>query len=263
MTDFLQRYERHLSRARLSESTVRTYTVLLRAMDRDLPNGLIGANRDELEEHLDGMRSASAVILRRAVLQGFFGWACDPEEHDEWLDHNPAARLRRPRTPDPDPKPVASDQLAHILANADQAFRPLLFLAAYAGLRCVELSRIEREHISEHALVVRRGKGGKLRRVPTHPVLWRAVADLPGGRITALNPAQVSSRGNRELGRLAPGVTMHQLRHWFGTEAYNRSLDILAVKELMGHASVATTQVYIRVADGQRRAAVSALPDLT
>jgi integrase/recombinase XerC len=259
----IDRYERHLRSLRRSDNTVRTYMTLLRCMDRELPNGLVGANRDELEEYLNAMRSSSAVILNRAVLRGFFAWACDPEEHDEWLDYNPTARLHRPRSPEPDPKPVASDQLAHILANAAEPYRTLFVLAAYAGLRCIEISRIERQHITDQALLVRRGKGDKLRRIPTHPILWRAVADLPAGRITELTPTQVSMNGNRRLGKLAPGTTMHALRHWFGTQAYNRSLDILAVKELMGHASVATTQVYVRVADGQRRAAVAALPDLT
>lgn len=260
---YIERYERHLTTLRRSENTIRTYMTLLRCMDRDLPNGLVGANRDELEDYLNGMRSSSAVILNRAVLRGFFGWACDPEEHDEWLDYNPTTRLARPKTPEPDPKPVASDQLAHILASAAEPYRTLFILAAYAGLRCLEISRVERQQITEQVLLVRRGKGNKLRRIPTHPILWRAVAGLPPGRVTQLSPAQVSANGNWRLHKLAPGATMHALRHWFGTEAYNRSLDILAVKELMGHASVATTQVYVRVADGQRRAAVAALPDLT
>jgi integrase len=259
--EIIDAYGRHLTTLRRSENTIRTYLTLLRAMDRNLPHGLVGACRDELEQHLAGLTSNSAVILNRAVLRGFFGWACDPD--DQWLDYDPTVRLSRPSSPQPDPKPVASEQLAHILANAAEPYRTLFVLAAYAGLRCIEISRVERQHITEQVLLVRRGKGDKLRRIPTHPILWRAVADLPAGRITELTPTQVSMNGNRRLHKLAPGVTMHQLRHWFGTEAYNRSLDILAVKDLMGHASVATTQVYVKVADAQRRAAVAALPDLT
>jgi integrase/recombinase XerC len=259
--EILDEYERHLATLRRSENTIRTYMTLLRAMHRDLPAGLVGASRDELEDYLAGLVSNSAVILNRAVLRGFFGWACDPE--DQWLDYDPTIRLPRPKTPEPDPKPVSSEDLAYILGNAAEPYRTLFVLAAYAGLRCIEISRVERQHVTDQVLLVRRGKGNKLRRIPTHPILWRAVAGLPPGRITELSPAQVSMNGNRRLHKLAPGTTMHQLRHWFGTEAYNRSLDILAVKELMGHASVATTQVYIKVADAQRSAAVLALPDLT
>jgi integrase/recombinase XerC len=171
-------YERHLTTLRRSENTIRTYTTLLRAMDRDLPNGLLGACRDELEEHLAGLASDSSVILNRAVLRGFFGWACDPD--DQWLDYDPTTRLSRPKSPEPDPKPVASADLAHILANAAEPYRTLFVLAAYAGLRCIEISRVERRHITDQVLLVRRGKGNKLRRIPTHPILWRAVADLPG-----------------------------------------------------------------------------------
>jgi integrase len=259
--EILDAYERHLATLRRSENTIRTYMTLLRAMNRDLPNGLVGACRDELEEYLAGLVSNSAVILNRAVLRGFFGWACDPD--DQWLDYDPTGRLARPRTPEPDPKPVSSEQLACILGNAAEPYRTLFVLAAYAGLRCIEISRVERRDITEQVMLVRRGKGDKLRRIPTHPILWRAVAGLPPGRITELSPRQVSMNGNRRLHKLAPGTTMHQLRHWFGTEAYNRSLDLLAVKDLMGHATVATTQVYVKVADAQRRAAVAALPDLT
>lgn len=263
MSDLITRYERHLTALRRSPNTIRTYGIALRRLNRDLPNGLVGACRDELEEFLATRRSIQDVLLHRAVLQGFFAWACDPEEHDEWLDFNPAERLHRPGTPEPDPKPVSSAQLARILAAASEPYRTLFVLAAYAGLRCIEISRVEREHITEQTLLVRRGKGDKLRRIPTHPILWRAVAGLPPGRITTLTDRQVSMNGNRALHKIEPGATMHRLRHWFGTEAYNASLDLLAVKELMGHATVATTQVYVRVADGQRRAAVDALPDLT
>jgi site-specific recombinase XerD len=59
-------------------------------------------------------------------------------------------------------------------------------------------------------------------------------------------------------GALPDGVTAHMLRHWFATKTYTASgNDIRAVQELLGHASVATTQIYTMVESDVKRRAVN------
>jgi len=73
----------------------------------------------------------------------------------------------------------------------------------------------------------------------------------------------VSGRGNHQLHHVLglEGVTMHRLRRWFGTAAYHAAhKDIRAVQELLGHAHVTTTQIYIDTARADMASAVAALP---
>lgn len=273
MTDLIAEFAAHLADLNRAPRTIEEYVGALRRLDRDLPSGLAGANEPELKAGIfTERRGAAARLLYRAAVTGFFAWAtCPPDDPDEpWLDFDPSARLPRPPRPRRRPKPLASDQLALALSRAKEPYRTWYLFAAYAGLRCCEISRLRREHVTEEEVWVRQGKGGRERHVPTHPALWRAVAGLPAGPVavdrdgtTVLSAAKVSHRGNWHLRPLVPGGSMHRLRHWFGTEAYRQSRDPFAVRDLMGHADVATTQVYVEIVDGQRRSAVTALPDLT
>lgn len=271
--DLIAEYAAHLADLNRSPRTIGEYIGALRRLDRDLTHGLAGANEAELRAAIfTERRGAAARLLYRAAVTGFFRWAtCPPDDPDEpWLDFNPSTHLPRPPRPRRRPKPLASDQLATVLSRAENPFRTWFMLAGYAGLRCIEISRLRREHVTEQEVWVREGKGGRERYVPTHPALWRAVSGLPAGpvaldhdKVTVLSAQKVSHRGNHQLRPIVPGASMHRLRHWFGTEAYRATRDPFAVRDLMGHADVATTQVYVEIVDGQREAAVAALPDLT
>jgi integrase/recombinase XerC len=139
----------------------------------------------------------------------------------------------------------------------------MVMLAAQAGLRCVEVSRVHTDDIvqdfegwSLHVL----GKGGRRRVVPLTRRLALELRALPRGyafpgKIDGhLSAAYVSKLVSRAL---PDGVTAHMLRHRFASRAYvGAGRDIRAVQELLGHSSVATTQVYTKVPDGALRAGV-------
>jgi integrase len=106
------------------------------------------------------------------------------------------------------------------------------------------------------------GKGGKTRLVPldvdlADMLLAKQGYAFPGKIDGHLSPAYVS----RVVSKVLPdGVTAHKLRHRFATRAYRGSnSNLRAVQELLGHSSIATTQVYVSVdADELRQAALSA-----
>jgi integrase/recombinase XerC len=270
--DLIAEYVAHLGDLNRSPRTVTEYEQILRRLDRTLPSGLIGSTAGELKDGINTKRRGphSRRLITTTVC-GFFRWAADPPDDEPWIDFNPATHLPLAPRPKPRPKPVASDQLARVLAEAAEPYRTWFMLAAYAGLRCIEISRIHREHITEQEVWVRKGKGDRERYVPTHPALWRAVEQLPPGPVAldprgsfdVLDERMIAQRGGRRLKPLIPGGSMHRLRHWFGTEAYRVSRDPFAVRDLMGHADVSSTQMYVEIVDGQRSAAVAALPDLT
>ncbi|MEV4271912.1 tyrosine-type recombinase/integrase [Micromonospora aurantiaca (nom. illeg.)] len=264
----LDAYLTHLRILRRADSTIDTYRDLLTRLDRDLPEGLLYACTDDLRDAIwtDGRKPAT-IALYRAAAVGLYAWAAD--ERDPWLDYDPARHLPRAQLPHRRPRPVTHDQLRDILARARAPYRLWYLLAAGQGLRCVEISRLDRDDITDTATWLR-GKGDRERTVPTHPAVWELAADLPAGPI-ARDPAgqrratrrHVRERANfylqRRLGH--QGVTMHRLRHWYGTYVHQAAGgDIRIAQELLGHASPATTAVYVATLDTAKAAAVQGLP---
>jgi len=264
-TDHIAEFLTHLADRGHPASTIETYGTLLRYVHRQLPYGLPCATGEELRPWvLDPTRSAATRALRRTAVRTFFVWATDPA--DPRVDHDPTAHLPRVPVPARRARPITTEQLHVITATAREPYRTWCVLAAYAGLRCVEISRLHREHVTVDWVTVR-GKGGRERQVPTDALVWDAVSVLPAGPV-ALAPGgrpatrqDVTRLANYHLRRLAaPGVTMHRLRHWFGTYAHRATRDLMITKELLGHVSVATTQIYVAVDTADLRAAVSTLP---
>lgn len=250
------------------ESTIETYAGLLRRLDRDLPEGVAYADADELRDAIftDGRGDATRALYRAACVD-FFRWACDGTLHRPYLDFNPSIHLPRQRVPRGVPRPAPSAQLDDIMARAAQPYLTWYLLAAANGLRCCEISALDRQHIDAEDMLLH-GKGGKQRVVPTHPDVWAAVRDLPAGPVARTldggraSRKSVMQRGNRHLQRTLGqvGITMHRLRHWHGTNVHESSGDDLAaVQELLGHASPNTTRIYVDVHARAKRAAIDGL----
>lgn len=267
--DLIDQYVDHLRDLSRAESTIDTYTDILRRMDRNLPYGLVCANHDELRGWIYSDRHGKAHRkLCRTVVAGFFGWACDPA--DPQLDFDPAAALPLISVARGRPNPVGADQQVELLARAARPYRDWFLIACFTGARCTEIANLDREHITEQRVRLH-GKGDKLRDIPTHPVIWELAKQLPAGPVAVetrgrhrgerLTRQQVSHRGNYQLQRVLglSGVHMHRLRSTFGTAAYRASRDILAVQKLLGHASPTTTQIYVDVDDDALERAVAGL----
>ncbi|WP_157001415.1 tyrosine-type recombinase/integrase [Agromyces laixinhei] len=197
----------------------------------------------------------------RSTLRGFYDWAHVTGRSES----NPAARLPKIRQPAGKPRPASDDALAAGLVEADERVKLMLRLAAGAGLRASEVARVHTRDVEPdldgYSLRVL-GKGGRVRVVPLTRALALALRSLPGGFVFPgqdaghLSGAYVSKLMSRAL---PDGVTAHMLRHRFASRAYVGSgRDIRAVQELLGHSSVATTQVYTAVPRGALRAGVEA-----
>jgi integrase/recombinase XerC len=143
-----------------------------------------------------------------------------------------------------------------------------VLLAAYAGLRCIEISRLDREHVTEHTITVA-GKGDQAGTVPTHPHIWAAVRHLPPGPLVLdrhgrrMRERTLSTRFSH-YARLKLGlpVSMHQMRHWAGTECQRAVGDVRVTQEFLRHESITSTMIYTQVSDRQLVAAVNSLPTI-
>jgi len=218
-----------------------------------------------------GAEGLSRTAQGRALstLRTFFRWM-----DREGLAHNPAlAQVRGPRPPKAVPKALTEEEARELLVTAaeaqDEAWLAkrdvaLLTLLYGAGLRLGEaLSLTQADAPTQGALVVT-GKGNKQRVVPVLPVVAEAVAVyraacpytlgandslFVGQRGGPLNPgvAQRQVRRLRDLLGLPEGATPHALRHSFATHLLSRGGDLRTIQELLGHASLSTTQRYTAV----------------
>lgn len=267
MNDWILAHLRHLRAAGRSADTVRDRRGVLYRADTQLPHGLVAAATAELEAWLSRPDwSRWTLCTYHTHLRGFFRWATGGS--DPYLGWNPMADIPRPRPPRCLPDPVDDAELALALDRSDRWWQLVIVLAAYAGLRAGEICRLAREDVTEVRLTVL-GKGEKARAVPTHPLVWAVVAQLPPGPLIAMSaggPAKsrwLSNRARIHFDRLGlPNVHLHRFRHWFGTTVQRLQGDLRVTQELLGHASPATTAGYAAVADAQLRAAVTALPPL-
>jgi integrase len=251
-----------------SPASIELRAQVLAHADRHLPCGLDDVHPREIQAYLHSQAWGWKPWTRHTYhcqLHGFYRWAVASGR----MSHDPMARLRTPPDGAARPKPVTTEQLRRALAMADDFWRLVLILAAFAGLRASEIAQLERGDITEEAVHVRCGKGGKERFVTTAATVWEAVRDRPpgpllrrphGGVVSGRWLSRVQSRFWRSAG--LPDVHLHRLRHWFATQMLAAGHDCLVIRDLMGHASVATTQGYVAVAASLHQRAVAALDQL-
>jgi integrase/recombinase XerC len=191
----------------------------------------------------------------RAAVCGFYRW-CHGAGH---LEVDPAAGLPSVRVPPGRPRPAPESVVNAALASACPRVALMLSLAAYAGLRAGEISRVHASDVVDGRLFVH-GKGGRTRVVPLAPQLVLALPTtggwvFPNGRGSHLSPGHVSRLVSRAL---PEGWTAHTFRHRLATRAYAGTRDLLAVSELLGHSRPETTQRYVLLPDDALVAAVIA-----
>jgi integrase/recombinase XerC len=277
MNPWIERHRRYMHSKAFSEETIHDRVALLIRLDRELPLGLVEATVEELEEWLAGpttgrrwSRQTTATYYSHIV--GFFRWAADGSRYPH-LSFDPSTSLTRPRVPRTVPKPLSDEQVAKLLDGLDEKRRLYLQLAVYAGLRCCQISALDREDITEQTITVR-AKGGGENVIPTHPEVWRAVQGLPSGPVARRADGERATPQNVGVGTAKAmekvlrqrRVSLHRGRHHFATklltprEQGGAGANLRTVQELLGHASPSTTAIYTQITDEQRRLAVNALP---
>lgn len=209
-------------------------------------------------EHPQWSRETARSAL--ASIRSFYGWAYASGR----TTTDPSRLLRRITAGPAKPRPASEDVIAGALSDATPRVYLMLCLAARHGLRRGEISRVHTDDLLRGldgwSLIVR-GKGAKQRIVPVLDDVAAAIREqtpgwcFPNGKGGHLTEGHVGVLIGRALPR---GTTPHMLRHRFGSRAYQATGDIRAVQELLGHATVRTTQIYTQVAPGAHRAAVAA-----
>ncbi len=222
-----------------------------------------GASRTTVARKLAAVRSFYRVLVQRGELEASPADLVSSPKRDSYL---PTVM-----------KPAEIDGLLEAMPASTPLGvrdRAIFELAYSAGLRAEELVNLEVTSIDPDAEELRvEGKGGRTRIIPAGEPAWRALDRyLDRGRPAlagaADDPALFLSRSGRRLStsdvrrRLAiavrraaahSGVSPHTLRHSFATHLLEGGADLRAIQELLGHATISTTQIYTRVEAGRLR----------
>lgn len=234
-------------------------TVSLRAWQIDRTARLVGKPPGEVTtaDLLSIMAAQTwAPETRRSYRSGirdFFAWA----KRNGHIAHDPAEPIPQVRVPRASARPCPDDVYRAALERADDRGRLILRLAAEAGLRRAEVAQVHSRDVAPGPSLHVRGKGGHERVVPITDSLAADIVAcngwcFPSQRGDHLTAKAVGTMASDLLG----SVTLHALRHRFGTLAYRGSRNLLAVQQLLGHASPVMTQRYVQSDDQERRAAM-------
>jgi integrase/recombinase XerC len=262
-SELIPKYREYLESGTLSPRTVQLRLYHLNRVRKFVakePGEVVTADLTSYFSGRDWSGNTRAVV--KASMSVFWKWAVD----NEYLLKNPASKLMKVKVPQGKPKPASDAALEQALSNASPKVRLMVRLGERCGLRAMEIAAVHSDDFEQDELgwTLRvLGKGAKVRLVPLSDDFAAELLAYPRGFIFPgkvdghVSPAYVSRLVSSVL---PPGVTAHKLRHRFATKALRGSGNNLrAVQELLGHASIATTQVYTGIGNDQlRQAALSA-----
>ena len=260
-------HQRRLSRHTL-ENYARALGLLLRLAEGRALRALEAAHvrRFVAKLHAGGL-SGRSLALTLSAWRGFYGWLA----RHHGFEANPAQGVRAPKSPKRLPDALSVEQAQQLLegeapASAEGLRDRAMFELLYSsGLRLGELVALEaddgRLDLRQGEVTVT-GKGAKTRTVPVGGRAREALRDWLKARASLAAPGEralfVGARGRR----ISPGAVQarlrawasakgvgarvhpHMLRHSFASHVLQSSQDLRAVQEMLGHASISTTQVY-------------------
>jgi site-specific recombinase XerD len=275
----LAAYERELTGRGAAERTRRAYRSDLGQFSEWATGH--GLDRPDVVQHRDvrlfaarlsESGAAAATVARKlASVRGFY----DHLVRIESLGQNPADLVASPKRPGKLPKVLAPEQMAELLDRIpartplEVRDRAMFELAYSCGLRCEEITGLDSGAVDFESEQLRvRGKGGKERLLPIGEPAQRALqlyletarpalllgdpdeqALLLSRRGRRLSSSDVRRRLRRWVREAAigAGISPHSLRHSFATHLLEGGADLRSIQELLGHASISTTQIYTRV----------------
>lgn len=266
MNDLILEHLAWMATQHYSPTSIADRRRALACADRRLPRGLDDTDSDEITAYLDNPEwSPWTAHTYRAHLAVFYAERAAAGA----VSADPMVAVPVLPAGSREPRPITALEVAQALARSPEPYLTAILLALGAGLRASEMAACKREDVTEEYVHVRRGKGGKERWVETCQALWEHVRAKPPGLLLRrpygrpVTGAWLSSHQREHWVRVGlPQIHWHRLRHTFCTTMLQAGHDALVLRDLMGHASVATTQIYAQPAAEQRRRAVGAVDDL-
>lgn len=240
----------------LNEASLRSYTGYLRRMKK--------LSRASIQRALSALRTFFSFLVREGVLENSPAHSLNMPRQDKKLPHFLYQEEARRLVEAPDTSTLAGLR--------DRAILELIY---GSGLREAEAAALNVGDINfDNGYVTVLGKGSRLRKEPVGKEANKALKaylkarseqGIPadgsaplflnprGGRLTTRSYQNIVAKYARQAG-LMKDISPHGLRHSFATHLLDNGADIRAVQELLGHASVTTTQIYTHVSSARLRA---------
>ena len=211
----------------------------------------------------------ASIAREEAAVRNFFKWM----DENDIMKNSAIFQIATPKQPKILPRALDVTTTFDVLDAAKKDCREpwigerdiaILTLLYGCGLRISEALNLNGEDITNSELLKIHGKGNKDRYVPLLPIVWERIENYKKScpyNITAKGPLFLGARGDRVSPRiiqrkiekirlqlnLPPNITPHALRHSFATHLLADGVDLRSIQELLGHASLSSTQRYTEV----------------
>lgn len=259
-----------------SEKTITSYESDLNLADRALPNGLLGATDNDIQNYLSSLTKterASSIARKASALRTFYKFLM----LEKIIQTNPTKNLELPKRARPLPKLLSTDEIDLLISSAGDIktsvrLRAMIELLYASGLRVSELCELPMTAIlGDHLLI--HGKGAKERMVPMHAGAisalqkWLDLRDAPDskyvfpgtgktGHITRDGFFKILKKCAVLAGLDKTRVSPHVLRHSFASHLLAHGANLRAIQTMLGHEDISTTQIYTHVLPEQLRETV-------
>jgi site-specific recombinase XerD len=234
-------------------------------------------NQNHLRDYLNHIRqtynySSNSIANKINILHHFFRFL----HNSGYINTNPAVLIRAPRKKVKIPKVLNEIELEKLLKapdhNTDTRFKKyslrdklMLTMFSYTGLRRTELTDLNWNDINlgNKYLIVRKSKNKNQRIIPLHDRVIELLDLYLNQRLPSKNNALFVGRTGERInhnslknlfnryikiaGLSGKGYTIHTLRHTFATRLLNKDVSLVNIKNLMGHRSLESTQIYLHV----------------
>ena len=248
-----------------SKKTLESYSSDLHHADENLPNGLMGATANDIQQYLSNLPDRASSIARHAsALRGFYKFLM----LEKIITENPTANLELPKRTRTLPKFLSVDEIELLISSAGDTknstrLRAMLELVYASGLRVSELCELPMTANLGDKLLIH-GKGAKERIVPMHERAQNALHKWL--EIRGDNPSKYIFPSNGKTGHITRDgffkilkkcavlagieptrVSPHVLRHSFASHLLAGGANLRAIQTMLGHEDISTTQIYTHV----------------
>lgn len=274
----ISEYTRHLAAKRRSPGTIYLRSYHMRVVSNSFrqrdPFELTAADLERFLQNLGDGHSRNTQRSYLTSLRNFYRWARSADR----IDRDPTEYLDSIKPHRGVPRPALWDTIKTSIETAEPRVRLMIQLGATAGLRASEIARVNRADLYRGeeggwVLAVPRGKGEKPRAVPLLPLVAARIIDtlnesgeewlFPSNKRGSFGaPIQGKRVTDLVSAALPEGVTCHTLRHTFATTHYKATGNLMAVRDLLGHASLATTEIYTKSPESDARKGINAIGDM-
>ncbi|MHA1206197.1 MAG: site-specific tyrosine recombinase/integron integrase [Candidatus Hodarchaeales archaeon] len=251
-----------------SDKTIREYSYDLKMLKKFNKEPIEKCTTTDLRRfflYLKRDKSYAPRSLHRKIcsLKSFYKFL----KKEAFISINPAENIESPKIPKSLPKTISVDEAAQLLnAPKNLRDRAVLYLLYGTGMRVSELSDLNIENLDLKNRLIRiiEGKGNKDRIIPLPdliiPIIEKylharrddiessaLILNRSGKRLTSRSIQRLVKKYKEQVNLQEKKVTPHTLRHAFATHLLANSVDIRVIQELLGHASLSTTQLYTHV----------------